>query len=161
MAVLDPFYGISNVGTVAARWMNRFLLVGEVAVLVLLARLQVEEHILPVGNWVLIPAVPLSFALISLVNSLIRQVWNIILVVIYGTTDPDQIAEQIYHFEGQQAVDARRRQIARGRLEHRRVASTRRDAVRFVERGPAASYRTIETTLASGGETDRDGRYFN
>jgi len=161
MAVLDPFYGISNAGTVAARWMNRFLLVAEVAVLFYLAKLQVEEHILPFGNWVLIPAVPLSFALMSLVNSLLRQVWNIILVVIYGTTDPDQIAEQINRFEGQQAVDAQRRRLARSQVGRRRIASTRRDAVRYVERGPAASYRTIETTLAGSGDADRSGRYFN
>ena len=98
--LLDPFYGISSSGSEAAKWLNRALLVGELFVGYKLAQYQIQFH--PVGNWVWFIGVPLFFSAIGLINGLVRKLWDIVVVIRFGTADPDEIADSIIRAENQQ-----------------------------------------------------------
>lgn len=109
--MLDPFYGISENGMELAKWLNRILLVAELAAGWKLAQYQLQYH--PLGNWVWFVGIPLFLSAMGFVNSLLRQFWNIALTIYYGTTDPNEIAKAVNQSEMQAEQDRRRREQVR------------------------------------------------
>lgn len=91
MTLFDPFYGVSNAGVTITRWMNRILLVAEVAVAVWFGIFLHKEIHLSLGFYLWSPVFLLLF--IHLTNVVMRWMWNIIMVIIYGTTDTEVITE--------------------------------------------------------------------
>ena len=93
MALLDPFYGVRPRGVAAARWMNRVLLTGELAVFG-----YAEWHLIYTGAPLWQPVLaPLAFLLgVAILNKVVRKFWDLAMVIFYGTTDPELIAQDIY-----------------------------------------------------------------
>lgn len=92
MILLDPFYGVFRTGKVIAKWLNRALILAEGAAVYFLIRELLIVDVLEPWHWLLvIPGVILA---LHIVNSLVRGLWNIVLVFVYGTTDAETILEQ-------------------------------------------------------------------
>lgn len=141
--LLDPFYGISSSGSEIAKWLNRALLVGELAIGFKLAQYQLEFH--PLGNWVWFLGVPLFFTAIGIINGLFRKLWDICVVIFYGTADPDEIADSIIRAENQQIEQRRnvrriRESISRGTAQNAVLTAGKRR----VADNPALNYRFID-----------------
>lgn len=91
MALLDPFYSVSYRGTKITKWMNRITLLSEVSYVCYcgyffcLGYGQVPWWIFPTGIFV-------GIILIAIANWLLRMFWNVIIVIIYGTTNEQVIA---------------------------------------------------------------------
>lgn len=85
MFILDPFYGVSAPGRVVTKWMNRILLLSEIAVTVWLVRYQLETKYFPWYFWLLLPV---AFRLVfGLLHNVLRFVWNLLLVILFGSTN--------------------------------------------------------------------------
>lgn len=85
MIILDPFYGVSEVGKAVCRCLNRLLIVAEIGVAAFLVHLQLTYDMFGWWFWLLLP-----FALrlgMQLVNNTLRLMWNLALVIIYGSTN--------------------------------------------------------------------------
>ena len=125
--MLDPFYGVSESGVEIAKWLNRMLLVAELAALWQLAKFQIINHVF--GNWVWFVGIPLFLSAMGFLNSLIRQLWNIILTIYFGTTDPHEIGKTVAKTEIQAQID------------RQRVSEIRHIASREIQK--TKNYRTI------------------
>lgn len=90
MVLLDPFYGVSDAGVKITRWMNRVLLVAELSA-VAYGVYKFHEFSGKYPIFILAPV--LVIIAIHLANTVVRWFWNIVMVVIYGTTDIEVISE--------------------------------------------------------------------
>jgi hypothetical protein len=85
MFILDPFYGVSAPGRVVSKWMNRILLLSEIAVTVWLVRYQLETDYFPWYFWLVLP---IAFRLVfGILHGVLRFVWNMFLVILFGSTN--------------------------------------------------------------------------
>lgn len=115
MVLLDPFYGVSDAGVKITRWMNRTLLVAEVVAAVHFGQILADHIGWETWMWALTPiALMLS---IHIANTVARWLWNIVVVIIYGTTDVEIIAESYA------------RKVEKRRLRQLAKAKAREDAL--------------------------------
>lgn len=91
MVLLDPFYGVSDTGVKITRWMNRTLLVAEVVAIVYSVFLLIRDAGFPGGTLLFTPLILMLG--IHITNTVTRWIWNVVMVIIYGTTDVDVIAD--------------------------------------------------------------------
>lgn len=106
MILLDPFYGVFREGKIIAKWLNRLLLLAESASVVHASAMLVRADLLESWMWLLI--IPGMFLSIHITNLVIRGVWNIVVVFVYGTTDADTILQQRREKAARRAAHGRR-----------------------------------------------------
>lgn len=134
MVLLDPFYGVSDAGVKITRWMNRILLVAEVAAAVHFGQKLADYIGWETWMWALTPiALMLS---IHIVNTVARWLWNIVVVIIYGTTDVEIIAESY----ARKAEKRRRKQLAKAKAKEDALLEEQRRTTTLAVPGAKVDY---------------------
>lgn len=89
--MLDPFYGVYHPRI--ARWLNRITLVAEIGVIayatLLITRVYEVQNFWEWYQWAVFAL--LASLVIPVTNFVLRKLWDIVLVIVYGTTDADEI----------------------------------------------------------------------
>lgn len=91
--LLDPFYGITRTQQFIARILNRIILLAEIAGFGLLIYIHVANPYF--DDWIYAVAPVIFFLAVSIINIFLRKFWNIIMVIRFGTSDPDEIADSL------------------------------------------------------------------
>lgn len=120
MAMFDPFYGVYGFGKDLSRWLNRILLIAELLAVAFGYWYHLTEVWMRGAIWWSIAYFPLCLVLISALNKLVRAFWNIIEVIVYGTTDADDIMERHEQKMQKRALRAQKRLLRRQEAAARR-----------------------------------------
>lgn len=92
MSLFAPFFGVSGFGRVFARWLNRLLILAEIAFAVWSFRYHLSEVWLPFETHWKILYFPGCLVAANILNRILRGIWNIFIILFYGTSNPAEIA---------------------------------------------------------------------
>lgn len=91
MALLDPFYGIFGFGRFVSRWLNRILVVAEVALIIWGFKYHCEYVWLPFEKAYRYIYFPACLIALGIINNFIRLAWSLVVVLVHGTANTDEI----------------------------------------------------------------------
>lgn len=89
--ILAPFFGIRNCGV--ARWMNRILILLELAIPVLGCYMQYTDPF--GGKWMYAVIVATCYFGACILNAVLHKLNRLAVALVYGTSDPNEIGEII------------------------------------------------------------------
>ena len=119
MTYLTPFYGLSKRGNAIAKVLNRILLIAELAAVGYGAWYHLACIVFN-PFWIILYFIAAIF-LLSIINKILRSLWNLLLAIFYGTSDPDEIGRVIVSREEKSANrKAGRAQIRDSRSDKRK-----------------------------------------
>lgn len=109
---IAPFYGIRGNG--CARWLNRILVIMEIAIGAFLVYMQLND---PIGgkSWYLYVIIAMWYLGVSVLNGVLHKLNSVILAIFYGTTDPDEIIYRIKQRESRK--NSAKRKFAKAGLQ--------------------------------------------
>lgn len=97
MTLWDPFFGVFDVGKTIARWLNRLLIVVEISVIILGFKYHCDEVWLRNELIWRILYFPGCLVAVNILNRAIRTIWNILLVFVFGSSNPEDIFARHEH----------------------------------------------------------------
>lgn len=99
---IAPFYGIRGNG--CARWLNRILVIVEIAFGVFLAVMQLKHPIVD-SKWFMALLLGVWYLGVSVLNGVLHKLNSVFLAIFYGTTDPNEIVYKIKKREAKRKGD--------------------------------------------------------